>query len=394
MGLHFGLRWCVIGVRAASVSVPVDCDTSGFADIESQRAPRLALRERQAYDLPSPSTMATESHASGSERRTDSPTGTDCSNLEPTTAHHEELVAASIAQSRKAFQQAFAFDGESALSAGDLVGHGVGRIRPPVKAHGGKYYLAPKIVPVLLSAPGRVTEYLEPCAYGASVFLTLPRFNREILGEVNPDVVDLWRVLADKHLSDELRDRVTRTPYSAPTFEAAKKETPITAIERAFRAIILCRFSRGGLGKDFAWSERLRGGQPGDQNAWETFREKELPRIIARAQGIEVTDEPCWWTVWESRARIQRLIYADPPYMRQTRTAKYAYGPYEMTRIEHFWLVAALRAHCGPAAISGYRSAEYDCWLHDWRRIDFDMPNNAGQGRRKQRRTESLWINW
>ena len=80
--------------------------------------------------------------------------------------------------------------------------------------------------------------------------------------------------------------------------------------------------------------------------------------------------------------------------MRKTRTAKEAYGPYEMTRLHHFWLIAALRAHSGPAAISGYRSHEYDRWLRGWRRVDFDMPNNAGQNRRKQRRTESLWINF
>ena len=82
------------------------------------------------------------------------------------------------------------------------------------------------------------------------------------------------------------------------------------------------------------------------------------------------------------------------PHHPRTRTAKSAYGPYEMTPLQHFWLVAALRAHGGPAAISGYRCDEYDRWLRDWRRFDFDMPNNAGQTRRKQRRTESLWINW
>lgn len=65
------------------------------------------------------------------------------------------------------------------------------RIRPPVKAHGGKYYLARQIVPILLSAPGHPTEYLEPCAFGASVYLAMPRFDREILGDVNPDVVAL-----------------------------------------------------------------------------------------------------------------------------------------------------------------------------------------------------------
>ena len=65
-----------------------------------------------------------------------------------------------------------------------------------------------------------------------------------------------------------------------------------------------------------------------------------------------------------------------------------------MTPLQHFWLVAALRAHSGPAAISGYQCDEYDRWLRDWRRFDFEMPNNAGQTRLKQRRTESLWINW
>jgi site-specific DNA-adenine methylase len=88
------------------------------------------------------------------------------------------------------------------------------------------------------------------------------------------------------------------------------------------------------------------------------------------------------------------MVYADPPYVASTRNAKAAYGPYEMTRLQHFWLVAALRAHSGPAAISGYRCDEYDRWLSDWRRFDFEMPNDAGQTRRKQRRTESLWINW
>jgi DNA adenine methylase len=268
------------------------------------------------------------------------------------------------------------------------------RIRPPVKAHGGKYYLAPKIAPILLSAPGRVTEYLEPCAYGASVFLALPRFEREILGDINPEVADLWTALADERHSDELQERINRTRYTEATFQSAKADDAPTVLARAFRAIIKCRFSRGGLGKDFAWSERLRGGRPGDENAWETFRERELPRIIERARGIEVTSDPCWWTVWESRHRIQRLIYADPPYMRETRTAKRAYGPHEMTRLHHFWLVAALRTHSGPAAISGYRCPAYDRWLDDWRRFDFDMPNNSGQGRRKQRRTESLWVNW
>ncbi len=268
------------------------------------------------------------------------------------------------------------------------------RLRPPVKAHGGKYYLAREIVPILLGVRERVTEYLEPCAFGASVFLAMPRLEREILGDINPEVCALWTVLGNEALAAALTDRLSRLPYNQATFDAARSPTDGTLLDRAMRFLVTCRFSRGGLQKDFAWSARERGGRPGDENAWDTFRHDELPRIIARACGVEISAEPCWWTVWESREKVHRLVYADPPYLASTRVAKEAYGPYEMTRLQHFWLVAALRAHSGPAAISGYRSGEYDRWLRDWRRFDFDMPNNAGQSRRKQRRTESLWINW
>lgn len=268
------------------------------------------------------------------------------------------------------------------------------RLRPPVKAHGGKYYLAKEIAPILLSAPGNPTEYLEPCAFGASVFLSLPRFEHEILGDMNPDVVALWRTLSTKSSAQKLAGLLADIGYTRENFEAAQARTAVDEIQQAVRFVVSSRFSRGGLRKSFAWSDRKRGGKPGDVNSWDTYRETVLPKIIDRAKGVNVVRDSCWWTVWESRHRTQRLIYADPPYMPQTRTARKAYGEFEMSALEHFWLVSALRAHSGPAAISGYRCDEYDDWLRDWRRIEFDVANNAGQNKKKQRRREVLWCNW
>ena len=272
--------------------------------------------------------------------------------------------------------------------------HKIRRIRPPVKAHGGKYYLAPKIVPVLLSAPSNPTEYCEPCVFGGSVFLAMPRFEREIVGDINPSIVNLWRTLARHETAKALTDRLAEVPYEEASFSGAKCGTAGSPVEAASNTIVASRFSRGGLGKTFAWSTRARGGKPGDANSWDTFRAESLPKIVSRAQGVEVVQQSCCRAVWESRQRVQRLIYADPPYMPDTRTAKQAYGTYEMTPLQHAKLVAALRCHAGPAAISGYRCREYDRWLSDWRRLDFDMPNNSGQTKKKQRRCESLWINW
>jgi site-specific DNA-adenine methylase len=270
----------------------------------------------------------------------------------------------------------------------------VNRIRPPVKAHGGKYYLARQIVPILLTAPDRPADFLEPCAFGASVFLAMPKHEQETLGDMNPEVVNLWRVLSRHDYASVLVQELSRIQYDQDTFDRAGNSSPVNEVEQAVQFIIRSRFSRGGLCKSFAWSNRERGGLPGDENSWNTFRKSALPKIIERAAGINVVDDECWWVVWQSRNKTRRLIYADPPYMPDTRSAKKAYGEFEMSRLHHFWLVAALRAHTGPAAISGYRNDDYDRWLSDWQRFDFDMPNNSGQTKQKQRRIESFWINW
>jgi site-specific DNA-adenine methylase len=243
-----------------------------------------------------------------------------------------------------------------------------------------------------MAVRSEVEEYLEPCVFGGSVYLALPRFGNELVGDVNPDVVNLWRVLSNQ-AANELLEIVIDTPYEIGAFEEAQTQST-NAITQAARFIIRRRFSRGGLGETFAWSERERGGQPGDANAWETFGQHALPKIIDRANGVRVLNDPCWVAVWESRMKSRRLIYADPPYMADTRTSKSAYGQFEMTRLHHFWLAAALRAHSGPAAISGYRNYDYDFWFKDWRRTDFEVSNNAGQTGKKQKRIESLWTNY
>src|SRR5258708_16308286 len=123
-------------------------------------------------------------------------------------------------------QKPLLFGDEAGAASADLssfAGKMIQRIRPPVKAHGGKFYLARQIVPIRSSVRARVTEYFEPCAFGASVFLAMPRFEREILGDVNPDVVGLWTVLAREWLAEALAERVGEIPYARPAFDAAKE---------------------------------------------------------------------------------------------------------------------------------------------------------------------------
>jgi hypothetical protein len=87
---------------------------------------------------------------------------------------------------------------------------------------------------------------------------------------ISPRVDGVYRVVRDQ--PDALFDLIKLAEYNAETFEWSKRSEPgDDAVQLAFRFLLRNRFSRGGLGRDFAWSDRPRGGQPGDLNYLESW---------------------------------------------------------------------------------------------------------------------------
>lgn len=259
------------------------------------------------------------------------------------------------------------------------------KLRSPLKWHGGKSYLARRIIALM---PPHTT-YVEPFIGGGSILLNKSKVDREIVGDLNADLVNFW-VHVDCVF---FRTIIGTTKYSAEYFEIAKSSLEIPGDEpqnRAINFLVRNRMSRGGLGKDFAWSDRLRGGQPGDVNAWETIK-AELPAIADRIQTVQFNHISAF-TLIQVYDGPGTLTYCDPPYLHETRTAKKAYA-HEMGRDQHEQLLDVLKACEGAVMLSGYRSSLYDDALADWHRIEFDMPNHSGQGASKQRRIECLWSN-
>jgi DNA adenine methylase len=259
------------------------------------------------------------------------------------------------------------------------------KLRPAVKWHGGKAYLAREIVPRM---PAHAV-YVEPFAGGLSVLLNKPRSAREVVGDLNGDLMGLDRCLQDQ--PEALIGRLSTTPYTPQSFtwslEPGTNDDQVTA---AARFIVKHRFSRGGLGKTFAWSERLRGGQPGDKNAWATIL-KQLPRIAARLEGVEMHHADAIELI-RRHDGAATLFYLDPPYLPESRTARKIYA-HEMSSDDHAELLGAIAQVRGMVILSGYRSALYDHALASWERHEIEKPNNAGQGKTKERRTEVLWLN-
>jgi DNA adenine methylase len=259
------------------------------------------------------------------------------------------------------------------------------KLRPAVKWHGGKAYQARAIVKMM---PAHHI-YVEPFAGGLSILLNKPRSVREVVGDLNAGLIGFYRCLQNRER--DLLERLCTIPYTQESFawslDSSNDDDQVTA---AARFIVRHRFSRGGLGKTFSWSKRLRGGQPGDKNAWETILDK-LPRIATRLEGVEIHHGVALELI-RLHDGAETLYYLDPPYLPESRTARKAYA-HEMSSEDHSALLECITRVRGMVILSGYPSALYDHALASWERHEVEMANHSGQTKTKERRTEVLWLN-
>jgi len=150
--------------------------------------------------------------------------------------------------------------------------------------------------------------------------------------------------------------------------------------------------SRGGLANAFAWSDRLRGGKPGDVNAWETAINNTLPQIVHRIKDLRVLHDEAIDVIKEHDSE-NSLIYCDPPYLKSTRTSTKTYGREEMSEDDHRELGEVLNACKGTVIISGYPSDVYDEIFKGWKVIEKGIVNHSSQQKIKQIKTECIWVN-
>lgn len=257
-------------------------------------------------------------------------------------------------------------------------------MRPLIKCHGGKFYLKKWIIshfpPVYVNR-----QYFEPYIGGGSVLLNkLPSYI-ETINDLNPELYDIWYNIINN--GQLLLDELANLQYCQHTFNKALNTPGAT-----WASLVKYRFSRGGLGKAFAWSERLRGGRPGDSNAWMTFVTSELPRIVKRCRSVLLYNKPALEII-QNNNLPGVFFYLDPPYLHETRKAKKAYV-FEMTDLDHKELLDTLRFHKAQIMISGYRSTLYDTMLAGWTRFEKNIVNHASQQTTKPMKVECIWTNY
>ena len=261
-------------------------------------------------------------------------------------------------------------------------------LRPPFKIHGGKFYLSDWVIGHFPDNYEQL-EYSEIFAGGASVLINKKPSKHEVINDIDPGVVVIFKTLRDH--PEEFVAALKRLRYTSNTFlkalDAGKTGDPLTYAVNEF---VVRRMSRGGLKKAFGWSDRERGGQPGDVNAWKTILGI-LPTIAQRIKNVSIFNQG-FEKMISTFDNETALFYCDPPYLQETRTS----GGYEfeMTEADHTKLAELLVRCRGKVVVSGYPSSLYGSLYKGWRCVKKEIANHASQKKMTERKTEVLWLNF
>lgn len=247
---------------------------------------------------------------------------------------------------------------------------------------------------VSLLPPHRL--YVEPFAGSAAVLLAKAPSKHEVLNDRDGNVVAFYRAMREH--PDELRTALALTPYSRDEYEACADLGPhLPLVEWARRFVVRTSQSINAAGS---------AGSPGW--ALSTTRNQSRPGTFAGAvDRLDVVAERLRRVYIENRDAVEvierhgrysdAVIYADPPYLRSTRTSAVGSSAYRVdahSPAEHVRFLAALNASAATVVLSGYSSELYRDQLKGWTEVPvlIGKPSANRAGTAQSSGAEVLWI--
>lgn len=262
----------------------------------------------------------------------------------------------------------------------------------PLKWHGGKTYLAQKIIELI---PPH-THYVEPYFGGGAVLFAKPddliENHSEVVNDLNGELINFWLTLRVKPQFDKFVRFLQFTPFSEKLFDGSLESFARgTTVDRALNFFIRYRQSRQGLGKDFATltRNRTRRGMNEQVSSWLSAIDG-LAEAHERLQRVVILNTDAI-SVIKQQDGENTFFYCDPPYLHETRVTTADYE-YEMSREQHVELLDTLKSIKGRFLLSGYSSDLYNSY--GWTRTEIDSPNHASSAASKEIKTECLWSNY
>ena len=229
-------------------------------------------------------------------------------------------------------------------------------------------------------------SYLEPFFGSGAVLFNKSRSNIETVNDLDGNVVNLFEWI--KSDPEKLAHEIYYTPYSRQIYETVFVSQPEDSLEKAVNFYIRLNMGHGirTNGEKVGWKNDIQGREKAyAAQDWCNLPQK-IIQAAERLRGVQIECRPAV----ELMKRFNYsnvLIYADPPYLLETRHGRQYRC--EMSDEEQEELLDILLLHKGPVLISGYNSSLYNSRLQGWHREERVSYTQA-----VTRKKEILWMNF
>lgn len=250
--------------------------------------------------------------------------------------------------------------------------------RPILRYPGGKFLLAPKIVPHF----PQHKLYVEVFCGAASILMYKHRSEGEVINDIYDDVRNVFSVLQDKTKAKELKRLLELTPHSYREYLLSYDTEKDDDIERARKMIYRSFASIGsdGASRRHAGFRTLKNNESYVTSALEWSRfPKFIPGFTRRLQGVVLEGRDAL-DIIRIYDRPETFFYCDPPYVKDVRAKYSVHYAFEYSDDDHRNLAVALQSIQGTAIISGYKGELYKELYEDkgWKRVDFTAKVQTG----------------
>ena len=188
----------------------------------------------------------------------------------------------------------------------------------PLRYPGGKFYALNQLR--RFYSVVRHDEFREPFAGGATVFFAKPIVKHNWLNDIDQELVNLYRVMANPSERQGLLAMVSNEVASKERWAEVRRLNPETSLERAFKFYYMNRTSFSGKLSSPGWGYRPKRSLPPER--WHE-------RIIPCGKKLETVKLTCldFGEVIASPAQGgSTLLYVDPPYYSPPKNKHYVEG--------------------------------------------------------------------
>lgn len=257
-------------------------------------------------------------------------------------------------------------------------------LRSPIKYFGSKFFMM-KEIQAHFPKDIRNLSFIEGFGGGASVLFSKEPYGVEIYNDLDENVYSLFKVISDKQLFSEFKNKLDVTPYSRELRDEFKNDLKqeISLLDRAYKFFYVNRTSFNGCG-GFASALDIRRNMNKSVSDYLSMVDY-LPEIHQRFSRIVIEH-------LDINALLKRynkedvFYYLDPPYVHSSRKSLARYNC-EMTDEQHIEMLNIILNHKSKFLISGYKNDIYNILLENgWNEYSFKSPLSDS--------IETLWWNY